>query len=82
MPLAAESDRAFAQAGRLAQFSPDAVEIRQPQTREDEAERVIERFGDPDRLLSVRVSLVEYAGLGEDAGQGRPGSRWPGPPVT
>jgi hypothetical protein len=30
---------------------------------------VIERFGDPDRLLSVRVSLVKYAAFGEGVRQ-------------
>ena len=39
--LAAESDRAFEQTDGLAQVSPDAVEIREPQTRLDEAERMI-----------------------------------------
>jgi AraC-like DNA-binding protein len=51
----------------------DIVHIREIETSHDDAERVIERFGDPDRLLSVRVSLVEYAAFGEDARQDGPG---------
>jgi hypothetical protein len=35
--------------------------------------RVIERFGDPDRLVSARVSLVESAAFGEGARQGGTG---------
>jgi hypothetical protein len=30
---------------------------------------VIEPFGDPDRLLSVSVSLIDYAAFGESARQ-------------
>jgi hypothetical protein len=37
------------------------------ETSPEDAERVLERFGDPDRLLSVSVSLVEYATFGERA---------------
>src|SRR5262249_30208756 len=65
VPVAAESDRAFEQAGGLAQFSPDALEICAEQTRVDEAERVIERFRNPEGFLSVSVSLVEHSPLGE-----------------
>ena len=61
--------RAFEQADGLAQLSPDAVEIREAQTREDEAERVIDGFRDPDGFLSVSVSLVEHAALGKGARQ-------------
>ena len=69
VPLAAESNRAFEQAGGLAQVPPEAVDIRQCQTRQDEAVRVIERFGDLDGFLSMSVSLVEHAALGEGARQ-------------
>ena len=57
----------FEQTDGLAQFPPDALEIREVQTSDEDAERVIERFGDPDRLVSVRVSLVEHAAFGEGA---------------
>src|SRR3989449_8332843 len=43
--------------------------IREIETSHNDAERVIERFGDPDRLLSVSVSLVEDAAFGESARQ-------------
>src|ERR1700680_1866565 len=43
--------------------------MREPQTREDDAVRVIDRFGNPDRLLSVCFSLVEYSSLGKSACQ-------------
>jgi hypothetical protein len=33
----------------------------------EDAEQVIERFGDLDRLVSVRVSLVEHAAFDEGA---------------
>ena len=69
VPLAALSDRAFEQTGGLAQFPPHALEIREIETSHDGAERVIERFGDPDRLVSVSVSLVEDAAFGEGARQ-------------
>ena len=69
VPLAALSDRAFDQAGGLGQFPPHALQIREIETCDDDAERLIERFGDPDRLLSVRVSLVEDAAFGENARQ-------------
>ena len=73
VPLAALSDRAFEQTGGLAQFSPHALQIREIETSHDDAERVIEPFGDPDRLVSVSVSLVEYAAFGEGARQDSPG---------
>ena len=57
----------FEQTDGLAQFPPDALEIREVQTSDEDAERAIERFGDPDRLVSVRVSLVEHAAFGEGA---------------
>jgi hypothetical protein len=63
------SDRAFEQRGGLAQFAPDTVEIRQTMTCEDEAVRVIERFRNPDRFLSVSRSLVEHSSLGEGGRQ-------------
>ena len=47
---------------------------------------MIERFSDPDRLLPVRVSLVEYAAFGEDACQDSPeiysGKRREAEPLT
>src|SRR4029450_12164188 len=48
---------------------PHGLEIREVETSHDDAERVIERFGDPDRFLSVSVSLVEHAAFGEGARQ-------------
>jgi hypothetical protein len=58
---------AIEQPGGLAQFPPHALQICKVETAHDDAERVIERFGDPDRLSSVRVSLVEHAAFGESA---------------
>src|SRR5262249_26027527 len=55
-----------------AQLRPNAVEVRETQTRPDEAERVVERFGDPDGFLSVGVTLIEHPSLGEHARQDRP----------
>src|SRR5713226_9117781 len=67
VPVAALIDDAFEQTDGLAQFPPDAHELRKVQTSDEDAERVIERFGDPDRLVSVPVSLVEHAAFGEGA---------------
>ena len=63
------SDRAFEQVGGLGQLSLKALELRETETSHDDAVRVIEHFGDPDRLLSVSVSLVEDATLGEGTRQ-------------
>ena len=68
-PIAAESDRAFDQAGGPAQFSPDPIEMREIQTCPDEAERVIERFRNSDGFVSLNVSLAEHSALGEGARQ-------------
>src|SRR5207247_10382894 len=72
VPLATLSDRPFEQTGGLAQFPPHALQIREIETSDDDAERLIERFGDPDRLVSVSVSFVEHTALGEDARQDSP----------
>src|SRR5262249_54959291 len=56
-----------------AQLPPNAVEVRETQTGPDEAERVVERFGDPDGFLSVGVTLIEHPSLGEHARQDRLG---------
>jgi hypothetical protein len=39
--------------------------MREPQTRQDEAERVIERFRHSDGFLSVSLPLVKHSPLGE-----------------
>ena len=69
VPLTALSDCALEQMDSLAQIPPDALEMREIETSHDDAERVIERFGDPDRLLSVRVSLIKHTAFGEGARQ-------------
>ncbi len=53
----------------LAQLAPHALEISEIETCHDDAERVIEVFGDPNRLVSVSLSLVEYTAFGENARQ-------------
>ena len=51
--LATESERALEEVDGPAQVSPDTVDMREAQTREDNAELVIDCFRNPDGLLSV-----------------------------
>src|SRR5262249_45154609 len=71
--LSAQSDRAFEQTDSLVQVSSDAVEICEPQTCLDKAERMFEPFRDPNRLASVDFAFIKQASLGEGARQERPG---------
>ncbi len=48
VPIAVQRDRAFEQGDGLAELPPDAVEIREPQQRLGEADRVLGRFRDPE----------------------------------
>jgi hypothetical protein len=67
VPLTALRHRALEQTRGFAQLSSNTLEIREIERSHNDAERMIERFGDPDRLLAVSVSLVEYAVFGEGA---------------
>jgi hypothetical protein len=70
VPFAALSECALEQRDGLAQFTPHALEIRELDTSPQDAQGVIERFGDPDRLFSLSVAFVEYAAFCERVDQG------------
>ena len=72
VPLTALSGRALEQTNRVAQFASQALQVCEIETSDDDAERVIERFGDPDRLVSLSLPLIEDAALGERARDGGP----------
>ena len=63
------SDRTLEQHDRPDEFSAEAFEASEVQAGPDEAEAVIERFGESDSLLSMVASLVEHSELGEGARQ-------------
>ena len=69
VPIAVHSDRAFEQGDGLAELPPDIVEIREPQQRLDEAERVLRRLRDPDGFPSVNLTLVKRPTLGQGTRQ-------------
>ena len=55
------------------EFPPDAIHIRETQTRHHDAERVIERFRNLDGFVSVSVPLGEHPALREGARKVSPG---------
>src|SRR3984893_3753919 len=68
-PLVGDSDCTLKLNDRPSEFSAEAFEVSEVQAGPDEAEGVIERFAEPDSLLSMVASLVEHAQFGEGARQ-------------
>ena len=70
-----DSQAAFAQGNRLCQVALDQVQLANAPTSGRETERVVGRFGNPDRFLSPRDSFGELAKLGKGNGEPAKGDR-------